>query len=405
MPPPDYYQPALCDAVRTLQQRGIEGLARRADPHLAAWVEQFTREHAIRYTWSHELTSRVRTGVNILLGFLQAPGAQLAAADVAVLTEANLPHVHVSTVLKRAGLLTDDRVPAVLAWGEQHITALPSPMAGEVRAWLSTMHHGSTIPPRRHPRSETTIRLHLHWALPALTHWAAHGTTSLREITPDDIRAVLPPTAAARRQMGQGLRSLYRVLKAQRIVFTNPAAQVKTAFPDPTIPLPLHTEHIRAALDSADPVQALLSALIAFHGLTAHQLQHPPPHSYPRRPPRRRQPLGPARRPCARRLAAYLDHRRRQWPTTANPYLLVHFRTATTGAPVGCRWINLRLGPHLTTRSLRDDRLLDEALATDGDVKRLAALFAISPRTAQRYTQHLTSPSLQGSSMHDCVPP
>ncbi|MFD8309400.1 hypothetical protein ACFV29_44915 [Streptomyces sp. NPDC059690] len=105
------------------------------------------------------------------------------------------------------------------------------------------------------------------------------------------------------------------------------------------------------------------------------------------------------------RLAAYLDHRRRHWPTTSNPYLLVHFRTATTGAPVGRRWINLRLGPHLTTRSLRDDRLLDEALATDGDVKRLAALFAISPRTAQRYTQHLTPPSLQGSSMHDCVPP
>ncbi|MFF9301785.1 hypothetical protein [Streptomyces sp. NPDC014764] len=395
VPPPDHHQPVLCEAVRTLQHRGTEGLARRADPHLAAWADQFTREHAIRYSWSRDLTWRVRTGVNIVLGFLQVPGAQLTAADVAVLTEVNLPHAHVSTVLERAGLLTDDRVPTVLTWAEQHITTLPPAMAGEVRAWLTTMHHGSTTPPRRHPRSHTTIRLHLNWAMPALTHWAAHGTTSLREITPDDIRAVLPPTGAARTQMGQGLRSLYRVLKAQRIVFTNPAAQVKTAFPDPTIPLPLHTGHIRAALTSTDPAQALLAALIAFHALTAQQIQHlrlTDVHDGHLDVDGRRVPLA---EPVRQRLAGYLDHRRRHWPTTANPHLFLHFRTATTTAHVGHRWINLHLGPHLTTRALRNDRLLDEALATDGDAKRLGDLFNISTRTAQRFTHSLEHPDLR----------
>ncbi|WP_256921061.1 hypothetical protein [Streptomyces hilarionis] len=394
-PPPAHRQLVLCDAVRTLRRRGTEGLARRADPHLAAWVEQFTREEAIRYSWSRDTTWRVRTGVNIVLGFLQTPGAALTADDVAVLRQVNLPHGHVTAILERAGLLTSDRVPAVITWAEQQITALPPAMAGQIRAWLTLMHEGSTSPPRRHPRSETTIRLHLHWAMPALTQWAATGKTSLREITPHDIRTALPPTGATRTQMGQGLRSIFRLLKAQRLVFTDPARQVSTGFPAPTIPMPLPVEHIRAALDSADPAQALLAALAAFHALTAQQIQHlrlTDIHDSHLDVDKRRVPLA---EPVRQRLAAYLHHRRRHWPTTANPHLFLHFRTATTTAHVGHRWINLRLGPHLTTRALRNDRLLDEALATDGDAKRLGDLFHISTRTAQRFTHSLEHPDLR----------
>ncbi|MGV9248067.1 hypothetical protein [Streptomyces sp. NPDC003710] len=396
VPPPAHHQPVLIDAVRTLRHRGTEGLARRADPHLAAWVEQFTREDAVRYGWSRDLTWRVRTGVNIVLGFLQAPGAALTVDDVAVLMEVNLPHRHATAILERAGLLTRDRVPAVLAWAEQQITALPPAMVGEARAWLAIMYEGSDVPPRRRPRSESTIRCHLRWALPALARWAADGKTSLREITPGDVRTVLPPAGAARTQMGQGLRSIFRVLKAQRLVFTDPARQVKTGFPDPAIPMPLPAEHIRAALGSADPARALLSALVAFHGLTPYQIQHlhlTQVHDDRLDVDGRLVPLA---EPVRARLATYLDHRRRHWPTTANPHLFVHFRTATTTAAVGHRWINLHLGPHLTCRALRNDRLLDEALATDGDAKRLGDLFGIGINTARRYTQSLGHPGLQG---------
>ncbi|MEV7817100.1 hypothetical protein AB0P05_41535 [Streptomyces flaveolus] len=368
-------------------------------------MEQFTREDAIRYGWSRDLTWRVRTGVNIVLGFLQAPGATLTVVDVAVLMEVNLPHRHATAVLERAGLLACDRAPAVLGWGEERITALPPDMASEVRAWLAIMYEGSDVPPRRHPRSESTIRLHLRWALPALARWAAEGKTSLREITPGDVRTVLPPAGAARTQMGQGLRSIFRVLKARRLVFTDPARQVTTGFPDPTIPMPLPVEHIRAALDSTDPAQALLCALVVFHGLTAHQLQHlrlTDVHDERLDVGDRRVPLAEPVRQC---LAAYLEHRRRRWPITANPHLFVHFRSATTTVPVGHRWINLRLGPHLTCRSLRTDRLLDEALAPDSDAKRLGDLFGISTRAAQRYTQSLGHPGLEGLSprgRHGC---
>ncbi|GGZ20340.1 hypothetical protein GCM10010300_75340 [Streptomyces olivaceoviridis] len=56
---------------------------------------------------------------------------------------------------------------------------------------------------------------------------------------------------------------------------------------------------------------------------------------------------------------------------------------------------HLHLGPHPTTRALRNDRLLREAQAADGDVKRLGGLFGISPRTARRFTQTLGHPDLQ----------
>ncbi|MFF4088859.1 hypothetical protein ACFYY9_18495 [Streptomyces nigra] len=98
-------------------------------------------------------------------------------------------------------------------------------------------------------------------------------------------------------------------------------------------------------------------------------------------------------------LASYLGHRRRHWPDTANPHLFVHFRSANTTAHVGHRWINLHLGPHLTCRSLRNDRLLHEAFATEGDAKRLGDLFGISTRTAHRYARHISHPDLQGQ--HD----
>ena len=37
------------------------------------------------------------------------------------------------------------------------------------------------------------------------------------------------------------------------------------------------------------------------------------------------------------------------------------------------------------------DRILDEAIATRGDVRRLADLFAITVKTAERYTRVLDS--------------
>ncbi|MEU1201275.1 hypothetical protein ABZ446_34370 [Streptomyces sp. NPDC005813] len=388
-----FTQLALLEATRSLKPRGSKGLAQRADPQLAAWVEQFTRKRAAQHGWSPDTTWRVRTGVNILLGFETIPGTAIAATDVDILAELRLPVALVTTVLKDAGLLHDDRIPAVIAWTEQQITHLPPAMTIEIRTWQRIMREGRTTRPRRRPRSDITIRIYLNRALPALTQWAAQGKTSLREISHDDVQAALPPTGTPRALTGRALRSLFDVLKTSRLIFTNPIRQIPTGYVDSNIPMPLSVHHIQNGLTSPDTATALLTALLAFHGLTARQVERLQLTDFDHRHltlDDRRVLLAD---PVLDRLSAYLDHRHYWWPTTQNPHLFIHFRNAHTTAPVGNRWINMRLGPHLTPRKLRDDRLLSEAHA-GGDTKHLMELFGLTPGVAQRYTATLKYPDL-----------
>ncbi|MFJ3762964.1 hypothetical protein [Streptomyces sp. NPDC090080] len=401
MPPPAFRQPALFDIPRTFHLCGtVQDLGGRADPHLVAWVDPFIRRHAARRGWKHPVTWRTRVGVNAALGLLKVPGAYLVPVDIALMTRITQSLNHVTAVLQQAGLLEGERLPAAVEWAHQQITVLPAPMAGEVRAWLTTMHQGRLQPPRRRPRSAATLRAQLSWALPALTQWAAAGKTSLREITPHDVRTARPPTGSPRSHMLQGLRSLFRILKDQHLVFTDPTAGMRTGSHLATIPLPLDAGPIRDALTSDNPEQAALCALIAFHALTVRQLQHLTLTDYapgPRPGPcltvgGRRIPLAP---PVADRLDACLAHRHRTWPATANPHLFLNRATATTTtATVNSTWIARRLGPHLTARALREDRLLYEAQAVSGDPKHLTDLFGLSTNAALRYTATVTHPAL-----------
>ncbi|MFF4709308.1 hypothetical protein ACWC4D_33915 [Streptomyces sp. NPDC001288] len=61
---------------------------------------------------------------------------------------------------------------------------------------------------------------------------------------------------------------------------------------------------------------------------------------------------------------------------------------------VNSAWIGRRLGPHLTARDLRTDRILYEAHTTGGDPKHLTDLFGLSTNTALRYTGTDTHPGL-----------
>ncbi|RIV31330.1 hypothetical protein [Micromonospora radicis] len=78
----------------------------------------------------------------------------------------------VADVLDDAGLLDDDRQPAILAWFTISTASLPALMRDEPTEWLQEMRHGSTSPPRRKPRADSTISTHLRWALPTLQQWA-----------------------------------------------------------------------------------------------------------------------------------------------------------------------------------------------------------------------------------------
>ncbi|GAB3158762.1 hypothetical protein [Microbispora hainanensis] len=390
------HQLTLFEARRDLSQRGhrLGGLAERADPAMFALLEPIIGQHAAARGWNHHLIWRVRLGVQIMLGFQDTPGSTITASDAAALTGTEVPVVHVLEVFEHAGLLDDDRISAVQARLDRKLAELPQPMAGEVQQWATIMLNGSTIPPRRLPRSPITVGLQLGWMLPALHRWAEQGHTSLREISRTDVEAVLPSSGNPRALMGQGLKSLFRVLKGAKITFTDPARWVPTGHTQPKQPLPLDPAAIRDALDSPDIAQALIIALVAFHGLRNGQLRDlhlTDIHDGYLHIGDRTVPLAA---PVRTRLSAYLDLRNKTWPETANPHLFVNYRTAYQFGPVGHRWVKLKVDIPGGVQALREDRILHEAHATGGDVRQICDLFGLSVQAATRYTATLDHPAL-----------
>jgi len=95
------------------------------------------------------------------------------------------------------------------------------------------------------------------------------------------------------------------------------------------------------------------------------------------------------------RLTRWLEYRDTRWPNTANNHLFLHYRTACRpDTAVGHRWVWLTIGAGLTGKAIREDRILNEAHATDGDVRRLVDLFGLSVNASTRYTNTIEHPDL-----------
>jgi hypothetical protein len=226
----------LFEMNRSLRHRGMHGLAQAADPEAAAFIEPFVKARASQHGWSRDMAWNARTGIKIMISFQDTPGTPITASDVTVLAEVGLPIRHVLDVLDDADMLDDDRVPAVARWFERQIAALPEPMTDELRTWFRVMYEGSTSAPRRRPRTAITIQLHLGWAMPAITTWAAEGKASLREISRHDVAAVLPTERTPRAQMGQGLRSVFRLRLARHRISVLFAMLRDGTFYEPRLP-------------------------------------------------------------------------------------------------------------------------------------------------------------------------
>lgn len=392
----DHEQLVLFRMRRDLAAHGRTGLHLRADPARAAALDQLAHDMAAGLGWTARLLEGTCYGLRIVLGIQDRTNAPINASDVTLLRDIDLPIWPVMKVLAAAGDLIEDRTPALDRWFTQQIGDLPQAMRTELTVWYEVMKHGSPTPPRRRPRSEITIRLHLQWALPMLRVWAAAGHDSLREVTREQVLDALPPSGNARSTAGQGLKSICRLLKGRKVLFTDPTARVKVGYHAAKQPLPVNVELLRAALMSDDPARAALVALVAFHGLRAGQLQ--------------RLQLTDVRdgrlhvegriiilaEPVRDRLRAYLDMRQHRWPDTANPHLFLTKHTGRRTEECSKRWIWLTIGPDLSIAAIREDRILHEAHATGGDVRRLADLFGLSIQAGTRYTNTVDHPDLPG---------
>jgi hypothetical protein len=95
-------------------------------------------------------------------------------------------------------------------------------------------------------------------------------------------------------------------------------------------------------------------------------------------------------KPVRERLGAWLSERGRRWPTTANPPLFVNQYTAVRTCQVSKTWVADTLG--VRAQAISEDRILHEALATGGDVRRLCDLFGLTVGGAERYANTTDQP-------------
>ncbi|PVG82120.1 hypothetical protein DDE18_15695 [Nocardioides gansuensis] len=89
--------------------------------------------------------------------------------------------------------------------------------------------------------------------MPALSVWAEQGHSSLRDITPADVRTVLPDAGYPRSAMGAVLCSILTLVKAREVPFVNPIARIRAGSHERRDPLPAHAGQIHESLLSLDP--------------------------------------------------------------------------------------------------------------------------------------------------------
>jgi hypothetical protein len=340
-------------------------------------------DHGGRHGWSVRQRNLVVQSLRLLAVLQDTPGARIAASDVAMLPRHGGNVESTLEVLDAAGLLLDDRLPRVERYFAERAAGLPGPMRAELDVWVEVMLRGSTRAPRRRARDPETVQLHVTAIMPIVRAWAEAGHSSLAEITTEEVRGALPAGGGRRNLAEFGLRSLFEVLKGRRLVFADPMRAVPATPVNASVPLPLDTAAIREALDSPDPAIALAVALVAFHALTSAQLRALLLTDVVDGRLRLGDRQIPLADPVAVRLRAWLDHRARTWPQTANPHLFINRRAAPRLIPVGRQfpWTQTRLRP----QALREDRILQEIHASGGDVRRICDLFGMSVSAAMRY--------------------
>jgi integrase len=224
-----------------------------------------------------------------------------------------------------------------------------------------------------------------------LSEWQQQ-LTSLRQVTRGHVQS------AASSRYGEdshhlmvALRSIFRALKQERLIFANPCAGISVTR-SPALPAGLPQDRVAGLLDRAPgPMARFALALVAIHALRPDELRAAELADLD---------LTRARltvRRTARPHVIYLDEmtlecanawvrdRDGRWPRTVNPHLFISRVTATDTMTVSYHYISRCFATAgITPGQLREDRILDEARHT-ADPVRLMRLFGISDATAMKY--------------------
>jgi hypothetical protein len=304
----------------------------------------------------------------------------------AVLRARGTSIAHTTEVLQTMGIFVDDRPTTFERWLETKLDGLAPAIRAQTSRWARLLHDGG---PRTRARDERTVRGYLGAIRPALLAWSA-GHDHLREITHDDVLAHAQALHGHQRETTVvALRSLFAWAKTNGLIFRDPARRIRVGRRDWPVWQPLLPEQIARTVEAATTPQArLFVALAAVHAARTSQVRALRLDDVDLG--NRRLTIAGRTRPLdeltRRVLVAWLDHRRRRWPNTANPHLLISARTAVGLGPVSRPWANRILrGLPATLERLRIDRQLDEALTHRADPLHLAVVFDLDESTAIRY--------------------
>lgn len=372
-----------------LDQRRLPALTFAAEQLL----DDFTA-HARARRWASSTIEPARRTLRVLLAHLGAE-APLLEEDVRLLArQDHYSGARLLGYLRLIGHLTPDRHGnAHLARARRLADTAPDPFRTPVHRWIDVL--TGTAARRSHPLSPVTVCGYVRRAVTVLKAWYSSGIEDLRTVTHAHIaRAITELTGRPAQSRAVALRSLFRALKREGLIFHDPAQHA----PAPAVhslPRPLDEDKLRGALRLIPAVRTQLTfVLAAVHALSVHDQRGLLLDDLDRAAGTllvRRQGVLPHTlfldELTGRLVTSWLAERNRRWPVGTNPHLLVTAHTAFDPAqpPVSTEGIGkpLRRLGHQIGR-LRRDRILDEARHTS-DPLHLVRLFGIHPRTAMTY--------------------
>lgn len=386
-PATPWLQPPLFDDEGLRRYRYAEHDLRTGPPPdnpWLAWALHIAHTYAEARGWSSVVQRGIQRALVMLLAAYQPPDRIRVSDFSPILIPRNTSTDLIVEILGQMGIVDDDRPRAFDLWLADKTANLPSAIRDDVITWCTEFHDGG---PRTRPRPDGAVG-YLRVLLPALHEWAARYH-HLREVARADVVAYVSELSGRHRaEATTALRSLFGWAKRTKRIFRNPTARIRSVRPEVQLWQPLPDDAIADSVEAADTPQARLwIALAAIHAArpgAIRRMQLDDVHL-----DNRRITIGCNNRPLDpttnQLLVEWLEHRRRTWPTTANPHLFISRESALRHGPVSATWIlNLR-GSAATLEKLRIDRQLEEAIVSGGDPLHIVEVFGVDPTTALRY--------------------
>jgi hypothetical protein len=350
-----------------------------------AWALHLAHTTAEARGWHPIVRRSMQRALVALLGSHRA-GEQILASTVREITAARSVNIDLALeILQTMDVVDDDRPRGFARWLTPLLEPLSPAIGRDVETWAWHLHDGT---PRSAPRRRSTAQAYFRLARPVLLTWSIRYD-HLREVTRDDIVDHLTTlTGELRHTTATALRSLFSWARRTNIVFVNPASRIRLSRREHRLWQPL-PDHALAAATAAmtRPHARVFLVLAAVHAARTGAVRAL--HLEDVNLGDRRLTIAGHERPIDQLthdiLRGWLAHRRRRWPTTANPHLLISKESALHHGPVSHSWARALRGLDATLEQIRIDRQLEEALSVGFDPLHLAEVFKINPSTAVRY--------------------